>query len=113
MINLERICKHFARITCDSVDPGGSIDSQLEKDLQRLGEDPRKLLILGGGGLHVHFVHNHEVSVPPYIVVLMNLTLRKHDQHSAVRVKKTTAYVNPKWFGGGGGGEIDNQYGKD
>ena len=22
-VNLERICKDFARITCDSVDPGG------------------------------------------------------------------------------------------
>ena len=23
MVNMERICKDFARITCDSVDPGG------------------------------------------------------------------------------------------
>ena len=32
-INLERIHEHFARITCDSVDPGGSIDDQLGEDL--------------------------------------------------------------------------------
>ena len=34
MVNLERICKDFARITSDNVDPGGLIDSQLGKDLQ-------------------------------------------------------------------------------
>ena len=43
MVNLERICKDFARITCDSVDPGrGSIDSQLEricKDFARITSD--------------------------------------------------------------------------
>ena len=33
MVNLERIHKDFARITCDSVDPlGGSINGQLGKD---------------------------------------------------------------------------------
>ena len=35
-LNLERICEFFARITSDNVDPGwvgGSIDSQLGKDL--------------------------------------------------------------------------------
>ena len=62
MLNLERICKDFARITCDNVDPGGvnrqstwkgsmktlqglpvtmlilegSINGQLGKDLQRI-----------------------------------------------------------------------------
>ena len=38
-VNLGRICKDFARITSDSVDPGGSIDSQLRKDLWRLCKD--------------------------------------------------------------------------
>ena len=33
MVNLERICKDFARITSENVDPGGSINSQLGKDL--------------------------------------------------------------------------------
>ena len=34
MVNLERICKDFARITSDNVDPGRrSIDGQLGKDL--------------------------------------------------------------------------------
>ena len=33
MVNLERICEDFARITYDSVDPGGLIDGQLGKDL--------------------------------------------------------------------------------
>ena len=33
MVNLERICKDFGRITSENVDPGGwSIDGQLEKD---------------------------------------------------------------------------------
>ena len=33
-VNLKRICKDFARITSDNVDPvgGGSIDGQLGKD---------------------------------------------------------------------------------
>ena len=75
-VNL-RICKDFTRITSGSVDPGGLIDSQLRKDLQRLREDylwqcwswewvdwqstkegstktlqglPLTVLILGGGG---------------------------------------------------------------
>ena len=40
MVNLERICEDFGRITSDNVDPGGrSIDSQLGKDLQRLWKD--------------------------------------------------------------------------
>ena len=34
MVDLERICKDFARITCDNVDPEGSINSQLGKDLK-------------------------------------------------------------------------------
>ena len=40
-VNLGRIHKDFARITSDSVDPGGwgSIDSQLGKDPQRLYKD--------------------------------------------------------------------------
>ena len=33
MVNLERICEDFARITSDSVFPGGLIDGQLGKDL--------------------------------------------------------------------------------
>ena len=38
--NLERICKDFGRIASDNVDPeGGSIDTQLRKDLQRLWKD--------------------------------------------------------------------------
>ena len=32
MVNLEQICKDFARITCDSVDSGGLINGQLGKD---------------------------------------------------------------------------------
>ena len=32
-VNLERICEDFARITSGNVDPGGSIDGQLGKDL--------------------------------------------------------------------------------
>ena len=36
MVNMERICNDFARFTSDNVDLGGSIDSQLGKDLQRL-----------------------------------------------------------------------------
>ena len=39
MVNLERICKGFARLTRDNVDPGGLINSQLGKDLQRLCKD--------------------------------------------------------------------------
>ena len=39
MVNLERICKDIARITSDNVDPGGSINGQLGKDLQRLCKD--------------------------------------------------------------------------
>ena len=39
MVNLERICKEFARITSDNVDPGGSIDGQLGKDPRRLCKD--------------------------------------------------------------------------
>ena len=51
MVNLERICKDFARITSDNVDPGGickdfassDVDpvggDQLGKDLQRLCKD--------------------------------------------------------------------------
>ena len=38
-LNLERICKDFGRITSDNIDLGGSIDTQLEKDPQRLLED--------------------------------------------------------------------------
>ena len=38
-VNLGRIHEDFARITSDSIDPGGSIDSQLGKDLQRLYKD--------------------------------------------------------------------------
>ena len=40
-VNLGRIHEDFARITSDSVDPGGrgSIDSQLGKDPQRLCKD--------------------------------------------------------------------------
>ena len=37
--NLGRIHKDFARITSDSVDPGGLIDSQLRMDPQRLCKD--------------------------------------------------------------------------
>ena len=37
--NLVRICKDIARITSDNVDPGGSINSQLGKDLQRNCKD--------------------------------------------------------------------------
>ena len=32
MVNLEKICDDFGRITSDNVDPGGSIDSHLGKD---------------------------------------------------------------------------------
>ena len=40
MVNLERICKDFARIASDNVDPvGGVIDGQLGKDLQTLCKD--------------------------------------------------------------------------
>ena len=40
MVKLERICKHFARITSDNVDSGGvSFNTQLGKDLQRHRED--------------------------------------------------------------------------
>ena len=39
MVSWETICKDFARITSDNVDPGGSIDGQLGKDLQRLCKD--------------------------------------------------------------------------
>ena len=38
-VNFGRICEDFTRITSDSVGPGGSIDSQLGKDLQRLYKD--------------------------------------------------------------------------
>ena len=38
-VNLGRIREDFERITSYSVDPGGSIDSQLGKDLQRLCKD--------------------------------------------------------------------------
>ena len=38
-LNLERICRDFGRITSDNVDPGGSINTQLGKDLQRLWKD--------------------------------------------------------------------------
>ena len=40
-LNLERIHRDFGRITSDNVDPGGggSIDTQLGKDLQRLWKD--------------------------------------------------------------------------
>ena len=44
MVNFERICKGFSRITCDSVDLGG----QLGKDLQTLQGLPVTVLILGG-----------------------------------------------------------------
>ena len=37
--NLERICEDIARITSDNVDPGGSINTQLGKDLQRHCKD--------------------------------------------------------------------------
>ena len=38
-LNLERIHKDFGRIASDNVDPGGSINTQLGKDLQRLLKD--------------------------------------------------------------------------
>ena len=38
-VNLERMHKDIARITSDNVDPGGLIDSQLGKDLQRHCKD--------------------------------------------------------------------------
>ena len=53
-VNLGRICKDFARITSDSVDPGGSINSQLRKDLQRLQGLPLTVFIWGGGQLTVN-----------------------------------------------------------
>ena len=34
MVNSERICNDFARITSDNVDPGGSINGHLGKDLR-------------------------------------------------------------------------------
>ena len=37
MVNLERICKDFARITCDNVDPGGR--GQLTVYLERICKD--------------------------------------------------------------------------
>ena len=40
MVNLERIHKDIAKITSDNVDPEGSIDGQLGKDLQSHIEDP-------------------------------------------------------------------------
>ena len=49
MVTLGRIHKDFARITCDNVDPGGSIDSHLGKDpLKTLQGLPVTMLILGG-----------------------------------------------------------------
>ena len=39
MVNMERICKDIARITSDNVDPGGLINGQLGKDLQRHCKD--------------------------------------------------------------------------
>ena len=38
-LNLERIRKDFGRIASDNVDPGGLINTQLGKDLQRLWKD--------------------------------------------------------------------------
>ena len=38
-VNLGRIHKDFGKITSDNVGPGGSIDSQLGNDLQRLWKD--------------------------------------------------------------------------
>ena len=50
MVTWGRIHKDFARITCDNVDPGGSINGHLgtgsAKTLQGL---PVTMLILGGG----------------------------------------------------------------
>ena len=52
MVNLERICEDFARITCDSVDPGARGVNQWStwkgsaKTLQGL---PMTVLIWGGG----------------------------------------------------------------
>ena len=50
MVNLERICEDFARITCDSVEPGGgqstvNLKRIRAKTLQGL---PLTMLILGG-----------------------------------------------------------------
>ena len=48
MVNLERICNDFGRITSDNVDPGGSINSQLGKDLQRHCKDTSDNVDAGG-----------------------------------------------------------------
>ena len=49
-VNLKRICKGFARITFDNVD-WGVINGQLGRDLQRpLQGLPLTMLILWGGG---------------------------------------------------------------
>ena len=61
-VNLGRIHKDFARITSDSVDPGGgSIDSQLGKDpAKTLQGLPHDSVDPGGGQLTVNLGRIHE-----------------------------------------------------
>ena len=48
-VTLARIHKDFARITCDNVDPGGSINGHLGQDpAKTLQGLPVTMLILGG-----------------------------------------------------------------
>ena len=71
-VNLGRIHKDFARITSESVDPGGSINSQLGKDPQRLCKDYLiQCWSLGGqlavnlGRIHKDFARITSDSVDP------------------------------------------------
>ena len=48
MVTLERICKHFARITSDNVDPGGNQQSTWKGSMNTLQGLPLTMLILGG-----------------------------------------------------------------
>ena len=63
MVNLERICEDFARITSDNVDPGGQFTinlGRIHKDFARITSDN-----VDPGGVYTPY--NHEISVLPHI----------------------------------------------
>ena len=49
MVNLERICKDFARITCDNVDPGGGGQSMVNWEQSAKTLQGLPLTMLGEG----------------------------------------------------------------
>ena len=110
-VNLVRICKDFARITSDNVDPGGSIDGQLGKDPWRLCKDYLwQCSSQGGGSINSQLGKDPQRLCKDY---LWQCWSWGQSTVNLVRICKDFARTTFDNVDPWKGGSIDGQHGKD